>query len=312
MTNFRLILSTLLFACLFSACVASTDKEQESPELGYNLLQQGRRYLKNDEYPSAINRFNQALVFYESYDDMTGIAHCHFGLAEAAIALGKLDVAKKYLRDLNAVEDEAKIDRFYSMVTMLDVKIDYLSGMYGRAIEKLEPLLPEFDDTGRLSQKVDLQTLNVTASRTLLAFKTDFDQAKQWTKRFEDLLFSYGKESPAHNASLDRFNAQILVHNKAYNEAEEFLGNALAYYKETNNRRGIAATLRELGLLMIAQHRWAEADDLLHRALKIRTLIIDSLGTTILLNDLIAMNKTLGNDSQVVKYQEMLLELDKK
>lgn len=310
MTNFRLTLSILLFACLFSTCVASTNKEQESPELGHHLLQQGRKYLNNDEYPNAINRFNQALVFYESYDDITGIAHCHFGLAEAAIALGKLGVAKKYLRDLYAVNGKAKIDRFYSMVTMLDVKIAYLSGMYGRAIEKLEPLLPVFEDTGNLSQRVDIQTLNVTASRTLLAFKTNFDQAKQWTQRFEALLFYYGKESPSHNASLDRFNAQILVYNKEYHQAEELLGNALAYYKETDDRRGIAATLRELGLLMIAQQRWAEADDLLHRALKIRTLILDRLGTTILLNDLITMNQTLGNDSQVERYQEMLLELD--
>ena len=98
------------------------------------------------------------------------------------------------------------------------------------------------------------------------------------------------------------------MHNKEYNQAEELLGNALAYYKEIDNRRGIAATLRELGLLMIEQHRWAEAEELLNRALKIRTLIFDRLGTTILLNDLIAMNQTLGNDSQVVKYQEMLPE----
>ena len=310
MTNFRLTLLILLSACLFSMCVASPNKEQESAELGHHLLQQGRKYLNNDEYPNAINRFNQALVFYESYDDITGIAHCHFGLAEAAVALGKLGLAKKYLRNLYAMEGKTKIDRFDSMVRMLDVKIEYFSGMYGRAIENLEPLLPEFDDMGRLSQKVDIQTLNVTAIRTLLAFKTNFDQAKQWTQRFEALLFSYGKDSPTHNASLDRFNAQIMAHNKEYNQAEELLGNALAFYKETDDRRGIAATLRELGLLMIAQHRWAEADDLLHRALKIRTLIFDRLGTNILLNDLIAMNKTLGNDAQVIRYQEMLLELD--
>ncbi|MFC1862822.1 tetratricopeptide repeat protein [Thermodesulfobacteriota bacterium] len=309
MINTRLFLSTILLVVLSAGCVVSPDMEEKPPELGDRLLQQGRRYLMNDEYLNAIARFNQALVYYEGLDNRTGVAYCHLGHVEATIALGKIDVAKQHLRILYSMEDNGKIDHFNDRVTMLDVKIKYLCGMYDDALEKLEPLLPEFDDLGRLSQKTDTQTLNVIASRTLLAFETDIEQAKLWTNQYEEALDSYGQDSPSHSASLERFHAKILIHQKDYTQAERLLDKALGTYKENRDRRSIAATLRELGLLKIEQKQWEVANDLLLRALKIRTLILDRLGTSILLKDLIAMNEKLGNENQVKRYQEMLLEI---
>lgn len=283
-------LPLLLFAvALLGGCSSVSDTRPEVVRTSERYLQQGVEAYGNSDYVSATDFFSKALAQYRSIDDLNGILYSRINLAETAMAAGSYAAVRHQLNEAERILVTLGNSEYQPRLQLLWAQSYWQEKKKEKALEAVQPLLPEFDAEQKPQQRLDALMLSAVMLRTDIAFADigkDAETAKRWLQRL-DFAFARTSDTTAlHQARLRRFEAQWELHKGALEEAEESFAEALEAYREAAARPAIAATLSESAHVAMQRGQWPLAEDRLLRALFIRVWILDRIGSAATLDQL--------------------------
>ena len=255
------------------ACVGSPVLRPDIYIKGDNLLHSGLIAYKNDDFPTALQKFNSALLLYQSLDNTKGVQLSRINLVETSLALSDFAAAEQQLTILKQQAVAGFLDEtFKNRVILLEVKLLFQQQRYSEALAAIEPLLLPLDGQEPTDNN-DLSML-ATAARleTLISAKTK----SQWLDKFRAALAREREpQQPKFQIILKRIDATIASQKQQYHEALKLLQEALTYYKLQADRRAIASCLEDIAVIELAQNNKSKALGYLKRALSIRVWLKD-------------------------------------
>jgi uncharacterized protein HemY len=190
-----------------------------------------------------------------------------------------------------AIAKTAEFHAYQPRIQLLSAQSMLQQQDYDQAKKILQELLP--DVNGMTPRKApDMIHLSALVYRTRLAFLQRQDESK-WLQRYENAMALSTNKSPSLENRLLRFQAQLLLRQQHYQEAESLLQHALSGYKATFVRSGIAATLAELGQISMAQDHWQDAQNYFIRSNEVSRYLED-------------LDKVIQNTEQLVKIEAHL------
>ncbi len=305
MNNWHMRLWLIVLCTAVIGCVGQPDRRPEVQIQGELQLQRGTRAYINNDYRTAAAMFRRSLELYQSIDDLEGIAHSRINLIETALAVGNYEAASRQLSELSRLVAQGGLVQYRERLQLLRASLAFQQRRYEEALALLEPLLPEFDDDGRVIGTPSEEALSAMASRARIASEYSQTEARLWMARLSNALKSeIFKERPAIEALLERLKARMAVEDGRLDTATEHLARALDAYKLAADRRGIAATLQAQARLRMQQEKWDDAEGLLRRALSVRSWMLDRAGTVAVLGDLVTVNERLGNTEAATELRD--------
>lgn len=263
----RYIFFTLSALLLLSACASDPDTRPHGEVQAAKLMEEGNTAFDDDNYLLAIDQFNDALFTYRSFDDRAGANLARLNLAQAALMIGKLELASAQLDALEKSADTALRPR----IALLRATLAYRWGDLAGSVVALEPIF----QPGIVVEP--LQREQALASRTQLAYARKEPDAEQWLTRY---LQATEKAEPRSATAARRLRLQATAATAAGEpeRAEGLLEQSLAIYRASTDRPSVAATLEALASISIAQGHSAAAAERLQRALAARIWYQDVLG----------------------------------
>ncbi len=255
------------------ACAGSPNVRPDSYSKGENLLQSGLIAYTQDDFPTALQKFNSALLFYQSLDDNRGTQLSRINLVETSLALSDSVAAEQQLRILKQQAVAGFLDEtFKNRIILLEVKLLFQQQRYQEALAAIEPLLLQ-SDTQELT---DNKRLNLLATAARLETLISAGTKPKWLDQFRDALAQEQEpRQPKFQIILKRIDALIASQKKQYHEALKLLHEALDYYKLQADRRAIASCLEEIAVIELAQNNKYQALEYLKRSLAIRAWLKD-------------------------------------
>jgi len=289
MSNQRTLPALLLATLLLGGCSSVSDTRPEVVRTSERYLQQGVEAYGNSDYVTATDFFSKALAQYRSIDDLNGILFSRINLAETGMAAGAYTAVQRQLEEAERIVDTLGSSEYEPRLRLLSAQSYWHEGDREKALEALQPLLPEFDAEQQPQQRLDALMLSAVMLRTDIAFADidkDAEAAKLWLRRL-DFAFARTSDTTAlHQARLLRFEAQWAMYKGDLEDAEEGFAEALSAYREAAARPAIAATLSESAAVAMQREQWPQGEDRLLRALFIRVWILDRIGSAATLDQL--------------------------
>lgn len=302
MNNSKILLA-IIAAAILTSCSGVSDHRPEPIRNSEFFLQSGVRAFENSDYVEATDYLTKALAHYRSIDNTEGVLLSRINLAETALAAGNFQAAEKQIVASKHLVSNNSFPELAPRISLLQAQSAWRRGDEKEALELITPLLPIFNEEQRTSTEPKLITLGATTLRTDIAFKRETPaQQRIWLKRLSLMVPATGGDTTLHSARLLRFEAQVAYQEKKSDKALAKLQRAISHYREVASRPALAATLTELGNMLMGVERWHEADDALQRALYIRLWIMDRHGAAELMNQLQEVYLKLGDEE---RYQMM-------
>ncbi len=305
---------TPLLGLLLSACSGISDQRPEPLRDSEYFLEHGVSAFENSDYVAASDFLRKALAHYRSIDNTAGILLSRINLAETALAAGNFDAAAENIEAAEKISHHGPFTEYLPRLTLLRAQVTWREQQTEEAIRLLQALLPTFDEEQNSKTKPTLLLLGAVTLRTDIAFmqsaqSSSNNDAELWLRRLSRMLPATPDNSQLHYARLLRFEAQQAYRNNDSKAALEKLELALFYYREAASRPAIAATLTEIGELLVKEQQWDAAEERLQRALYIRLWILDRIGARKVMRALQSLYLATNNP---VKAENMAAELARK
>jgi tetratricopeptide (TPR) repeat protein len=284
-------LVTIVLSVTLLACAGSPVLRPDSYIKGDNFLHSGLVAYKNDDFPTALQKFNSALLLYQSLDDTRGVKLSRINLAETSLALSDFAAAEQQLTILKQQAVDGFLDEtFQNRVILLEVKLLFQQQRYSEALAAIEPLLLTLD--GQEPRDNNELSMLATAARleTLIPAKTKL----RWLDKFRAALAREREpQQPKFQIILKRIDATIASQKHQYHEALNLLHEALGYYKLQADRRAIASCLEDIAAIELAQNNKSKALGYLKRALGIRVWLKDQYNIDKIQQKIVLINQQL-------------------
>jgi hypothetical protein len=263
----------LVLSLTLPACAGSSDVRPDIYNKGENLLHNGLIAYKEDDFPTALQKFNSALLFYQSLDDIKGAQLARINLVETSLALNDFAATEQQLTILKQQDVDGFLDEpFKNKVILLEVKLLFQQQRYNEALTTIKPLLLQLDK----QDLTDNTKLNLLATAARLETLISSGTKPQWLNKFRASLAQEKEpQQPKFQIILKRIDAIIASQKQQYHEALKLLHEALDYYKLQADRRAIASCLEEIAATELAQNNKSQALEYLKRALTIRAWLKD-------------------------------------
>ena len=240
----------LILSLTLPACAGSPDVRPDSYSKSENLLHSGLIAYKKDDFPAALQKFNSALLLYQSLDDTKGEQLTRINLVETSLALSDFAAAEQQLTILKQQAVDGFLDEpFKNRVILLEVKLLFQQQRYSEALAAIEPLLLPLD--GR--EPADNNELNLLATAARLETLISAKTKPRWLDKFRTAL-AQEPQQPKFQIILKRIDAIIASQKHQYHEALKLLHEALGYYKLQDDRRAIASCLEDIAAIELAQN----------------------------------------------------------
>lgn len=294
----------VLLLLLQTACSGVSDNRPEPVRQSEYYLEHGVSAFENSDYVAATDFLRKALAHYRSIDDTTGILLSRINLAETALAAGNFDAAVTHIEAAEQLSNRAGYRAFRPRLTLLRAQVHWRQQEGQAALQLLQTLLPEFDAEQRSKERSDLLVLGATTLRTAIAFAHEEEsqqEARLWLRRLSLMLPATEGRTELHRARLLRFEAELAYRGGDTERALDNLDEALQLYREAAARPAIAATLTELGRLLMKLGEWQQAEERLQDALYIRLWIMDRPGTLEVLERLQTVYQQLGDEERYLQ-----------
>jgi len=258
----------IVLSLTLPACAGSPDVRSDSYSKGDDLLQSGLIYYKNDDFPAALQKFDSALLLYQSLDDTRGVQLSRINLVETSLALSDFAAAEQQLTILKQQAVDGFLDEpFKNRLILLEVKWLFQQQRYSEALAAIEPLLLPLDKR----EPTENNELNLLATAARLETLISAGTRPRWLDKFRAALAREREpQPPKFQIILKRIDANIATQKQQYHAALKLLHEALGYYKLQADRRAIASCLEDIAVIELAQHHKSQALDYLKRALSIR------------------------------------------
>ena len=255
------------------ACAGSPDVHPDTYSKGENLLQSGLIAYRKDDFLAALQKFNSALLFYQSMDNIRDTQLSRINLVETSLALSDFAAAEQQLRILNQQAVDGFLDEtFKNRVILLEVKLLFQQQRYQEALAAIEPLLLQLDK----QELADNKRLNLLAIAARLETLISAGTKPKWLDQFRVALAQEREpRQPKFQIILKRIDALIASQKPPYHEALKLLHEALGYYKLQADRRAIASCLEEIAGIELAQNNKSLALEYLERSSTIRAWLKD-------------------------------------
>jgi tetratricopeptide (TPR) repeat protein len=263
----------MVLSLTLPACAGSSDVRPDIYNKGENLLHNGLIAYKEDDFPTALQKFNSALLFYQSLDDIKGAQLARINLVETSLALNDFAATEQQLTILKQQAVDGFLDEpFKNKVILLEVKLLFQQQRYNEALIAIKPLLLQLDK----QDLTDDTKLNLLATAARLETLISSGTKPQWLNKFRASLAQEREpQQPKFQIILKRIDAIIASQKQQYHEALKLLHEALDYYKLQADRRAIASCLEEIADIELAQNNKYQALEYLKRSLFIRTWLKD-------------------------------------
>ena len=263
----------MVLSLTLPACAGSSDVRPDIYNKGENLLHSGLIAYKEDDFPTALQKFNSALLFYQSLDDIKGAQLARINLVETSLALNDFAATEQQLTILKQQDVDGFLDEpFKNKVILLEVKLLFQQQRYNEALTTINPLLLQLDK----QDLTDNKKLNLLATAARLETLISSGTKPQWLNKFRASLAQEKEpQQPKFQIILKRIDAIIASQKQQYHEALKLLHEALDYYKLQADRRAIASCLEEIAVIELAQNNKSQALEYLKRALTIRAWLKD-------------------------------------
>jgi tetratricopeptide (TPR) repeat protein len=263
----------ILVILALPACGGSPNVRPDTYSKGENLLQSGLIAYRKDDFPAALQKFNSALLFYQSLDDNRGMQLSRINLVETSLALSDFAAAEQQLRILKEQAADGFLDEtFKNRIILLEVKLLFQQQRYQEALAAIEPLLLQLDT----QELTDNKRLNLLATAARLETLISAGTKPKWLDQFRVALAQEQEpRQPKFQIILKRIDALIASQKQQYHEALKLLHEALDYYKLQADRRAIASCLEEIAVIELAQNNKYQALEYLKRSLAIHTWLKD-------------------------------------
>ena len=261
----------IVLCLILPACAGSPEVRRDIK--GENLLHSGFIAYKQDDFSTALQKFNSALLHYQSLDDITGTQVARINLVETLLALSDFSASDQQLTVLKQHAVDGVLDEsLKNRVILLEVKLLFQQQQYSEALTVLEPLLSPLDKQEITNNK----QLNLLATAARLETLISHGAKSHWLAKFRSALAQeQGLPQPKFKIILKRIDAIIATQNQQYWEALTLLLEALDYYKSQADRRAIASCLEEIANIKLAQKNKSQALEYFKRALTIRAWLND-------------------------------------
>jgi len=261
----------IILSLTLPACAGSPDVRPDIYSKGENLLHSGLIAYKKDDFPNALQKFNSALLFYQSLDDIKGAQLARINLVETSLALNDFAATEQQLTILKQQDVDGFLDEpFKNKVILLEVKLLFQQQRYNEALTTIKPLLLQLDK----QDLTDNTKLNLLATAARLETLISAGTKPQWLDKFRASL-EREPQQPKFQIILKRIDAIIASQKQQYHEALKLLHEALGYYKLQADRRAIASCLEEIAVIELAQNNKSQALEYLKRSLTIRAWLKD-------------------------------------
>ena len=263
----------IVLSLTLHACAGSPELRPDIYSKGDNLLHGGLFAYKNDDFHAALQKFNSALLLYQSVDDLKGTQLSRINLVETSLALSDFAVTEQQLTILKQQAVDGFLDEpFKNRVILLEVKLLFQQQRYSEALAALEPLLLQLDE----QEPTENNELNLLATAARLETLISAGTKPQWLDKFRAALAREREpQQPKFQIILKRIDAIIASQKQQYHEALKLLNEALGYYKSQTDRRAIASCLEEIAVIELAQNNKSQALEYLKRALTIHAWLKD-------------------------------------
>jgi len=303
----KLFISCLVLCCFIVAgCGGDSVIKPTVVQNAENYSNDGLQAFSEGDWKRAENLFRRALSLYQGVDNQQGVLYSHINLVEVALAGSDYPASQKHLMRASEIAKRAGFQHYQSRITLLSAQSELQQQHYVQAEKLLQLLLPEFDGVTPVSTS-DMIVLSAIANQVKVAFVTQRDEAK-WTQRYANALLLSKSNSPALENRLLRFQSNLLQRQQQYNNAESYLQRALSGYKTMGFRKGIAATLTELGQLSIAQRHWQKALSYFTRSNDVSRFIGDVDNVIHNTKYLVKVESELGNIERSNRLKKWLME----
>jgi tetratricopeptide (TPR) repeat protein len=285
----------MLLAIALAACAGSPPQQATSVREAQRHLRAGVQAFQDSDYATAATAFSRAHMLYRSLDHGEGMVLAGINLAETALAMGSYARAEAQIRAAETLVTTRGLEaRYGARLAVLDATAAYGLGDSERALARIAPLLPDFDEDDRPDRvREDGITLAAVILRTRMAFDQRAEEAR-WTRRVESVMRKASADDAMARARLLRFQGQLAQRQGDAASARERFVVALALYRQRANRPGVAATLDELGGLAMETGQWQAARDYFERALYIHTWILDRPAAARSLQSLAEVHQATG------------------
>jgi len=261
----------MVLSLTLPACAGSPEVRPDINSKGENLLHSGLIAYKKDDFPTALQKFNSALLFYQSLDDTKGVQLSRINLVETSLALNDFAAAEQQLTILKQQAVDGFLDEpFKNRVILLEVKLLFQQQRYNKALAVIEPLLLQLDE----QELTGNNALNLLATAARLEALISAGTKSRWLDKFRTAL-EREPQQPKFQIILKRIDAIIASQKQQYHEALKLLHEALGYYKLQADRRAIASCLEDIAVIELAQNNKSQALEYFKRALTIRAWLKD-------------------------------------
>lgn len=303
----KFFISCLILCCIIAAgCVGDSVIKSSVVQNAENYSNDGLQAFSEGDWKRAKNLFRRALSLYQGIDNQQGVLYSHINLLEVALAGSDYPSTQKHLRRAIEIAKMAGFKHYQSRITLLSAQSELQQQHYVQAEKLLQLLLPEFNGVTPVRTS-DMIELSAIANRVKIAFVTQQDETI-WTQRYANALLLSKNNSPALENRLLRFQSNLLHRQQQYHSAESYLQRALSGYKKMGFRKGIAATLAELGQLSITQRHWQNAQSYFIRSNDVFRFIGDVDNVIHNTKYLVEVESELGNIERSNILREWLIE----
>jgi tetratricopeptide (TPR) repeat protein len=277
----------LILSLSLLACAGDPEVRPDRYSKGDNLLQSGLIAYKKDDFPDALQKFDSALLFYQSLDGTRGVQLSRINRVETLLALSNFAAVEQQLAILKQqAVDGFPDESFKDRVILLEVKWLFQQQRYSEALAAIEPLLLPLDKR----EPADNNELNLLATAARLETLISAKTKPRWLDKFRTAL-AQEPQQPKFQTILKRIDATIPSQKQQYREALKLLHEALGYYKLQADRRAIASCLEDIAAIELAQNNKSQALGYLKRALSIRVWLKDPYNIDKIQHKIVLINR---------------------
>lgn len=269
---------------------------------GEQLLAAGVRSFRSGDYAVAMRFFQEALVVGRGVDDGGGMARAEVNMADTALAMGTVVEARSHLLAARRLVERDGLATLAPHLEMIAASLAIREGRRDEAIAILTPYLAESSPVPATNGMAEFR-LAALINRIELASVGDRNQFQQWVSRYRQALAVSQAGQTDYSARLLRFEAQLAQWQGNREERDRLLRQALAIYRRSKGRPGIAAALAEWGRYLLADQAWDAARDRLDRAFFVRVDMQDRYGCEQVLTLLGALDQAVGDQQQLEETQ---------
>ncbi len=258
-----------LLCWLLFACVSDGDYRPIPYLNAEHLVRKGLEAYQKDHFREAGEKFNEAFVLYQSFDNTQGCVLSLLNLLETALAIHDFSRAQQTIGLLATYPIEGE---FKDKLAILETKLAFQQQHYSLGLQKLQPLFAQLPP----QTPPTAQMLSLYAMQAELELLNNPSNASQGLKRFQAALQTLPEPSPYYQAALYRLLGLEAMLQQQFSSAKIWLEKALNYYQIRAQRRAIADCLEILARVALTQHQTQQAKQHLEKGLAIYVWLKDA------------------------------------